>query len=558
MKILILGGYGSFGGRLVQLLADEPRLTLIVAGRSLPKATACCAGIAARARLEPMACDRDGDIAAMLDAAAPDLVVDASGPFQNYGADPYRVVRAALARGIDYLDLADGAEFVAGIDAFDAAARERGVFVLAGASTYPVLTAAAVRRLAHGMERIETIAAGIAPSPYAALGANVIRAIASYAGQPVQRRDHRGRREGEGIAFVETRRYTIAPPGRVPLGNRRFSLVDAPDLAALPLLWPELRSVWVGVAPVPEIFHRALNALALLVHWRWLPSFAPLAPLLHRANRRLRWGEHRGGMFVAITGRTRDGRYQARSWHLLADGDDGPFIPAMAAAAIIGGLLAGRGPRPGARAALRDLELADYEALFATRAIATGCRDDAAPKDGPLYRRLLGEAWALLPPPLQRLHDLVGAFAAAGIATVERGTNPLARVIAAIMGFPPAGRDIPVRVSFRAEQGGELWRRDFAGRRFASRQAAGRGRHERLLIERFGPLAFRFALAVEGDRLRLVPRGWSAFGLPLPRWAAPSGDAYEFAAAGRFHFHVEIRLPLIGRIVHYRGWLEPV
>jgi len=556
MKILILGGYGSFGGRLVQLLADEPRLTLIVAGRSLPKAAAFCAGIVGRAQLVPMACDRDGDIPAMLDAAAPDLLVDASGPFQNYGADPYRVVRGALARGIHYLDLADGAGFVAGIDAFDAAARERGVFVLAGASTYPVLTAAAVRRLAHGMDRIETVAAGIAPSPYAALGANVIRAIASYAGQPVQRRDHRGRREG--IAFVETRRYTIAPPGCVPLANRRFSLVDAPDLAALPLLWPELRSVWVGVAPVPEILHRALNTLALLVHWRWLSSLAPLAPLVHGANRRLRWGEHRGGMFVAITGLARDGRSAARSWHLLAEGDDGPFIPAMAATVIIGGLLTGRRPRPGARAALCDLELADYEALFAARAIATGCRDDAAAKDAPLYRRLLGDAWALLPPPLQRLHDLVGAFAAEGVATVERGTNPLARVIAAIMGFPPAGRDVPVRVSFRAERGTELWRRDFAGRRFASRQVAGRGRLERLLIERFGPLAFRFALVVEGGRLRLVPRGWSAFGLPLPRWAAPSGDAYEFAADGRFHFHVEIRMPLIGRIVHYRGWLEPV
>ena len=52
-------------------------------------------------------------------AIAPDVVVDASGPFQAYG-DPYRVVRACIARRASYLDLADGSEFVAGIGTFDA------------------------------------------------------------------------------------------------------------------------------------------------------------------------------------------------------------------------------------------------------------------------------------------------------------------------------------------------------------------------------------------------------------------------------------------------------
>jgi short subunit dehydrogenase-like uncharacterized protein len=103
-RILILGGYGTFGGRLAQLLADEPRLTLIIAGRARDKAEAFCARLAARAQLEPLAFDRDGDVERTLGAAKPDLVVDASGPFQNYAGDPYRLVRACLALGIDYLD----------------------------------------------------------------------------------------------------------------------------------------------------------------------------------------------------------------------------------------------------------------------------------------------------------------------------------------------------------------------------------------------------------------------------------------------------------------------
>ena len=52
---------------------------------------------------------------------------------------------AALALGIHYLDLADGSDFVEGIAQFDAAARARGVFVLSGVSSFPVLTAAVVR-----------------------------------------------------------------------------------------------------------------------------------------------------------------------------------------------------------------------------------------------------------------------------------------------------------------------------------------------------------------------------------------------------------------------------
>jgi Saccharopine dehydrogenase NADP binding domain len=184
VKILILGGYGTFGGRLARLLADEPALTLLIAGRSVEKAVAFCAALAGKAQCRPLAFDRDADVESQLARIAPDLVVDASGPFQSYGDDPYRVVKAALALGICYLDLADGAAFVRGIGQFDAAARARGIFVLAGVSSLPVLTAAAVRQLAHGLARVEAITGGIAPSPYAGVGPNVIRAVSGYAGKP--------------------------------------------------------------------------------------------------------------------------------------------------------------------------------------------------------------------------------------------------------------------------------------------------------------------------------------------------------------------------------------
>jgi len=557
-RVLIVGGYGTFGGRIAQLLADEGRLTLVIAGRARDRADAFCADLrrkGCKAGLAPLGFDRDGDIGRALDDANPAVVVDASGPFQFYAADPYRLVRACLDRGIDYIDLADGSAFVAGIAQFDAAAKARSVALLAGASSFPVLTAAAVRRLAHGMTRLDSVTAGIAPSPYAGVGLNVIRAIASYAGQPV--RLVRDGHPAVGRGLIETRRYTIAPPGRLPLWPVRFSLVDVPDLAALPALWPELKSVWMGAGPVPEILHRALNLLARAVPLGLLRSLAPFAPLMHAAINLLRWGEHRGGMFVAVAGADAEGRPRARSWHMIAEGDDGPLIPSMAVEAIIRRRLDGRRPAPGARAALCDLALADYEASFARRRIVSGVRDEDADPALPLYRRLLGEAYAVLPDAIQAMHDLTDTLTVEGRASVERGSGLIARAIAAVIGFPPAGRDLPVRVVFTRRAGRETWQRTFAGRTFRSIQEEGRGRFARLLCERFGPFAFGIALVAETGRLNLVVRGWSAFGLPMPRALAPVGIAYESVADGRFRFHVEIKLRLTGLVVRYQGWLAP-
>jgi hypothetical protein len=56
----------------------------------------------------------------------------------------------------------------------------------------------------------------------------------------------------------------------------------------------------------------------------------------------------------------------------------------------------------------------------------------------PLYRRVLGEAWDSLPEPLRAMHDLDGERSAGGVAVVERGSGLLARLVALVIGLPPA------------------------------------------------------------------------------------------------------------------------
>ena len=172
----------------------------------------------------------------------------------------------------------------------------------------------------------------------------------------------------------------------------------------------------------------------------------------------------------------------------------------------------------------------------------------------PLYRRILGERYDLLPEPLRHMHDVTGRQSAAGVASVERGQGPAARLIAWTFRFPRAGTDVPVTVDLIARNGGEVWERRFAGKKMVSVQEEG---HAGLLIERFGPLAFSMTVTVEGGRLSLdVREGW-VLGLPLPGILLPRITAFEHDEGDRFNFHVDLALPVIGRLVRYIGWLEP-
>jgi hypothetical protein len=550
IRILILGGYGVFGGRLAELLSDLPEIELLICGRNLSRAQAFCARYRGPARVLPLALDR-ADIAEGLRAQQPDLVVDASGPFQDYGADCYRVIAACIDAGIDYLDFADAADFVFGVSRFDARARAAGVFVLSGVSSFPVLTAAVLREMAKTMD-IVSVEGGIAPSPYAGIGLNVMRAVVGYAGAPVTLQRHG--KLSHGIGLAESMRFTIAAPGRLPLRNILFSLVDVPDLQVIPPEHPTIADIWMGAGPLPEILHRALNLLAKARASFRLPSLEPFSRLFYAVLNRMRFGEHRGGMFVHARG-IADGQNVEQSWHLLAEGDDGPYIPSMAIEAVVRKLLAGERPEAGARSGVRALDLSDYGTLFQGRQIFTGFRDPDA--EAPLYCRILGSAFTSLPPRLQELHGDTAAREWAGFAEVRRGHGPAAALAAALIGFPRAAPRVPVTVTFSREGGAERWTRNFGGKSFSSVQSAGAGRNQHLVVERFGLASIALALVVEGDRLLLIPRRWSVLGIPMPQFLLPTGSSFETERDGQFCFDVEIRLPLIGLIVAYRGTIGP-
>jgi hypothetical protein len=332
-------------------------------------------------------------------------------------------------------------------------------------------------------------------------------------------------------------------------------LVDVPDLQLLPREWPQTAEVWVGAAPAPALLHRVLYCCAWLVRLRLLPGIGWLAATMHWASSQLRWGEARGGMFVAVQGIDVSGRKLQRQWHLLAEADSGPLIPSMGAAALINQLLAGAPPAAGARPGIHDLELSNYEALFAQQRIHAGVRDIYADSEPPLFERMLGSAWARLPQAIRQLHSVTSSAAFSGRCTVRRGRNPLARLMARIVGFPAAREDQPVKVQILVDSDGERWIRTTGIRSFSSTLRAGRGRCEWLVRERFGLVTVDIALVADGDKLHYVIRGCSLLGVPLPQALSPRTSTTESAADGVFHFDVEISHLLTGLIVRYRGWL---
>ena len=125
------------------------------------------------------------------------------------------------------------------------------------------------------------------------------------------------------------------------------------------------------------------------------------------------------------------------------------------------------------------------------------------------------------------------------------------------MGLPPPASDAPIEVDFTYRGGREVWTRRVGARTMISSQFIAARRPRGWLVERFGPFDFDLEVVVRDGELRLVPRGMRLLGISCPSWLWPLVKASEWEQDGRFRFDVEIGLPLIGRLVRYRGWLIP-
>ncbi len=536
MKVLILGGYGVFGGRLAQMLLRDG-VAVIIAGRRLEVAQSFATKHGGKA----VKADRDTPATVTQHLDPGDICVDAAGPFQD--STGLALPEAVVAKRCHYLDLSDDAAFTASIFALDAMARGQGVVALSGLSSVPALSSAVVQALRGDVDEIALIETAILPGNRAPRGRSVMRAILQQVGRPLT--------QWRGGAWVDTTAWGPVKRFKLPGGlTRAASPISVPDLMLFPKAYGA-RSVrfWAGLE-LP-VMHHGLRVLGWLHRLGLLPRLDRfVAPLGWGADLLRGFGSDRGGMVVVVAGRTSEGRPLIRRWRFTLGRGQGPKVPALPALLVIRQLTKGDVPA-GARPALRAISLDAAEAELKALGAVIEQSEEAHP---PLFQRALGpEVWATMPPSFRHGHDLWDRHVMTGRGSVERGQGRLAMLVAALFRFPPAAPDVAVTVVMERIGDREIWRRDFGGNRFLSKLSyAGPAS----LHERFGPFTFELSLPLTEGRMGMqVEKGWF-LGIPIPRVMLPISETEEFEAEGRFNFSVRLSAPLAGFVVHYRGWLK--
>ena len=172
----------------------------------------------------------------------------------------------------------------------------------------------------------------------------------------------------------------------------------------------------------------------------------------------------------------------------------------------------------------------------------------------PFWRAI--EAGGLnVPEGVAAFHRGLGVRRYAGQCEITRGRGVLVRLGLGLAGFPPAGSGVPVRLMLDVRDDGAVWVRDFGGHVTRSRLSwdVRRGR----VMERFGPFRVAMVPELEGDVLHMRIAGLSVLGVPVPRWLVPASETREFVdEAGRFRFEVAARVPVLGLLIRYAGWVE--
>ncbi len=545
-RVLVVGGAGTFGRLLVRGLAATTDYEIVLGGRDAARADALANELREDwpgRSFATTAIDRNTVTPEALRRLGIFAVADTAGPFQ--GAD-LSLAEATVEAGIHYVDLADARDFVAAFPRLDAKAKERSVTALTGASSTPALSHAVLDHLTRGWRAIDSVEIAISPGNRAPRGLSVVAAILSYAGRPVRVFLDGGWQTRPGWGM-------LAPRTFAGLGRRWLSICDTPDLDLVPARFSVRHAAIFRAGLELPVLHLGLSAASMLVRARLIGSLRPFAALFRGAAGLLSgFGTDRGGMLVEASGTAADGRRVVARWTLVAEAGDGPVIPTLPALAALR-CLAQASLAPGASACAGVLALEEIEAEFRSYRIHTLV--DVSHPDGGLFERALGAGFAIMPAPIRAAHTVESRPVLQGEADVTGAENAAGRLIAALFRLPQRGERVPVTVTMEARNGREVWTRDFGGRRFRSVLAARPGGG---LSERFGPLTFDLDVPASQAGLDMLVTGWRLGPIPLPRRLAPATDARErIDTEGRFSFDVAIALPLIGRLVRYRGWLVP-
>ncbi len=162
---------------------------------------------------------------------------------------------------------------------------------------------------------------------------------------------------------------------------------------------------------------------------------------------------------------------------------------------------------------------------------------------------------SVLPQSVRDLHRSPGEYV--GECDIERGRGILVQLVLKLGRFPPAGRNVPVRLVIQAQDEGQSWLRDFGGHKTTSElRFDAKTDH---VHERFGPLSVWMRPVASKRGLEVHIHRLTVFGVPVPRVLLPQSSTREWQDdLGRSRFDVSASMPGLGLLIRYHGWLTPV
>jgi len=335
MLILVIGGYGNFGKRLVGSLLAHYDYEVYVAGRSQDKAKNFIQYAFKKYSKKVNFIHVDvlsPKLKECLLSINPDLVVNASGPFQRQReGNDYCVARACIAAKCHYVDFADDRAFVANFSAeLDKEAKENSVMLVSGASTVPGLSAAVIDDFLPQFSKLEAIKYGISPGNQTERGEATVGSILSYTGKSFSTLTNNRKRAIYG--WQNLNRYDFGSP----LGKRWMSNCDIPDIDLLPILYPNIKSVHFQAGLEVTLLHVGLWLLSWFSRVGLLKNLARYTKILTRMSEWfIRLGTDNGGMYVELSGSDKYGQPKKINWQLIAENGVGINVPTIPSELII-------------------------------------------------------------------------------------------------------------------------------------------------------------------------------------------------------------------------------
>ena len=327
-KVVILGGYGTFGSLISDQLANSA--DLVIAGPNQEAGQKFADSIGASYVL----CNAKNKASLQKTISHAYIVINASGPFL---AEDYSIPQTCIEANCHYIDLADDREYVSEFKRLNDWAKEKGVFACTGASATPAVTYALVSALSTQVENIRSIKIYLSAGNKNKPGVSTFKSILSYVGRPVRVWSNSQWVTYSGWGLLEIFDFPA------PVHKRFVQLCNVPDLELFPTLFEADEVIFKAGVELP-VFNIGLSMLAQIKKHIPRTNLPALAKPLVKISRLFKgFGSYSGGVSVRLEGKNGISKSLA-----FVTAQNGPRIPTSPAVILAKRLLENDPPAYGA------------------------------------------------------------------------------------------------------------------------------------------------------------------------------------------------------------------